>query len=466
MSVAVCRGPVLPTFEAPTSWPLRHAEPYKQPVEVAVDHRPAQVAVWNAIQQQADATKEPAAGFAAATKQAPPKPYVHPLVRRSSSLMSQKSLEVCTESLGNETGSGDFTSSLDDDMACLFGSPPAAAEEPFFWQHDAARDNNPDEEEAEAAEQWGAAGKKRLAAVNYHRPSAGAPRRAFPPPLPSMSRRDGPCLQMRPRRQDGRLVVEAVAVRPRGYLQASRQGGRLRLSFVECFAARDQSAGMSKIAENASVASYFPPTVERPRSVHEEEFFAVETEDDVVDDDDEEEEKVEVVDRGTVVEVKVSTQTQTATAAAAAKVHRSTLVINKFVGGTPLSAVVAAQPGARARCCHAESEAEESSDDETVAAHSPRSTLRRVPSSTTSLAAAVAVASTGTDVPEATEEEEEEFGWLQHRPAAAETKQQPAALLFKSRKGDKQDLLQSVRQCRQLRQKPLFILEPYCIATS
>jgi hypothetical protein len=47
---------------------------------------------------------------------------------------------------------------------------------------------------------------------------------------------------------------------------------------------------------------------------------------------------------------------------------------------------------------------------------------------------------------------------------AAETKQ--LLLSFTSRRGDKQDLLQSVRRCRQLRQKKLFILEPYCIATS
>ncbi|CAN6298098.1 unnamed protein product [Urochloa humidicola] len=436
MSVAVCRGPVLPTFEAPR-WPL-----YKQPAEIVVEHRPAQADVWNAIHAEDD-NKE-------AVKKAPSKPYVHPLVRRS---MSQKSLEVCTESLGNETGSGDFTSSLDD-MACLFGSAPAAAaEEPFwFWQQRDAAARDPEEEAEE--EQWGTG--KGLAAVNYHRSSAGtAARRAFPPPLPSMSRRDGPCLQMRPRRQDGRLVVEAVAVRPRGYLHARRQGGRLCLSFVECCAARDQA---SKVAEMAPEAPYFP-AVEPRTNVQEDEAVVeeVEEDDELVD---EEEEEVEVVDRGTVVEVKVSTQTQTA--AAAAKVHRSTLVINKFVGGTPLSVVAR---------CHAESEAEESSDDETVAAYSPRSTLRRVPSSTTSLAAAVAVASTGTDVPQALEDEEDCGGWVHHRSAstaaaaAAETKKQQL-LLFTSRRGDKQDLLQSVRRCRQLREKPLFIVEPYCIATS
>ncbi|OEL23116.1 hypothetical protein BAE44_0015864 [Dichanthelium oligosanthes] len=424
MSVAVCRGPVVPAFEAPSCW-LRPVEPYKQPEVVVDDDRPAQVDIWNAI--QADANKQ----AATVAKKASTKPYVHPLVSRSSSLMSQKSLEVCTESLGNETGSGDFTSSLD--MACLFDSalPAAAAtaEEPF-WQHDAARDCE--------EEQWET---KDLSAVNYHC-SAGtrSPRRSFPPPLPSMSRRDGPCLQMRPRREDGRLVVEAVVVRPRGYLNARRQGGRLRLSFVEC-CGRDQSAA-SKITDGAAEAPFFP-TVE-PRNVQEEEAVVEMENDDEVD-----EEEVEVVDRGTVVEVKVSTQPQTPTAA---KVHRSTLVINKFVGSTPLSVD---QPW-----CHAdtaEPEAEACDDESAPAPQSARPTLRRVPSSTTTLAAAVAVASTGTD-------DDDECGGVHlSASAAAEPKQ---LLLFTSRRGDKQDLLQSVRRCRQLRQKPLFILEPYCIATS
>ncbi|KAG0547975.1 hypothetical protein BDA96_01G127200 [Sorghum bicolor] len=438
MSVAVCRGPAVPAFEAPC-W-LRPVEPYKQPAEVVVDDRPAQVDVWNAIQADVDKVAPKASS----------KPYVHPLVRRSSSLMSQKSLEVCTESLGNETGSGDFTSSLD--MASLFDSPlPASAAaatpvEESFWQHDAAR--------CYEEEQWES---KDLAAVNYHCwAGKRSPRRAFPPPLPSMSRTDGPCLQMRARRQDGRLVVEAVAVRPRGYLHAKRQGGRLRLSFVEC-SARDQSAA-SKITEAAAEAPYFR-TVE-PRNVQEEEA-AVEMED---DNEVMEEEEVEVVDRGTVVEVKVSTQPQTHTAA---KVHRSTLVINKFVGSTPLSVD---QPRCDADTNTTLPEADTCNETAAQAqAQSPRPTLRRVPSSTTTLAAAVAVASTGTDdVPPAPEEDDDECGGL-HLPgasagAAAETKQ--LLLSFTSRRGDKQDLLQSVRRCRQLRQKKLFILEPYCIATS
>lgn len=131
-------------------------------------------------------------------------------------------------------------------------------------------------------------------------------------------------------------------------------------------------------------------------------------------------------------------------------------MINKFVGSTPLSVD---QPR-----CHADTtEPDAESSDDELAAYSPRSTLRRVPSSTTSLAAAVAVASTGSDVHPAPEDDDECGGMHLSAAAAAEPKQ---LLLFTSRRGDKQDLLQSVRRCRQLRQKPLFILEPYCIATS
>jgi hypothetical protein len=426
--VAVCRVPA--AFQAP-AW-LRPAELYKPEVLVA-DDRPARVDIWNAIQAGVDDNIK----VAAAKKAAVSKPYVSPRVRRS---MSQKSLEICTESLGCETGSGDFTASLDAvDMSTFFGSPlptaPIEAEE-SFWQHSAAYSD----EKSEV--------KDDLVAVNYHC-SGGrrSPRRSFPPPLPSMSSRDGTCLKMCSSRQDGRLIVEAVVVRPRGYLQANRQDGRLCLSFIEC-SARGQGAASSSSA-GATEASYFPIVEDK---CEQEQEVAMEM-------DEEDEEEVEVVDRGTVVEVKVSSQPQ---APAAAKVHRSTLVINKFVGSTPFTFD---QP----RGAHADAPLSQPSarDDETAQAAAPKPTLRRVPSSTTTLAAAVAVASTETGSPPTPGDDDDDEGCGGRHPSTlttAENKQQ--LLLFTSRRGDKHDLLQSVRRCRQLRQKPLFILEPYCIATS
>jgi hypothetical protein len=340
MSVAVCRVPA--AFQAP-AW-LRPAELYKPEVVVA-DDRPAQVDIWNAIQAAGVDDK------VAAAKKVVSKPYVSPRVRRS---MSQKSLEICTESLGCETGSGDFTASLDAvDMLSFFGSPlpaaPVEAEE-SFWQHSAAYSD----EQAEV--------KDDLVAVNYHRSGVRrSPPRSFPPPLPSMSSRDGPCLKMCSSRQDGRLVMEAVVVRPRGYLQANRQDGRLCLSFIECSA-----RGQGSASTGATEASSYFPIVEN--KCEQEQEVAMEMEE-----DDEDEEEVEVVDRGTVVEVKVSSQPQ---APAAAKVHRSTLVINKFVGSTPFTFD---QP----RGQHADAPLPEPSARDDAA---PKPTLRRVPSSTTTLA--------------------------------------------------------------------------------
>lgn len=46
------------------------------------------------------------------------KVYVHPLVKRSSSKLSKKSLEMCRESLGCETGS-DISESGDDNLISL-----------------------------------------------------------------------------------------------------------------------------------------------------------------------------------------------------------------------------------------------------------------------------------------------------------------------------------------------------------
>ncbi|BAH91024.1 Os01g0302250, partial [Oryza sativa Japonica Group] len=98
---------------------------------------------------------------------------------------------------------------------------------------------------------------------------------------------------------------------------------------------------------------------------------------------------------------KVSTQPQTPNTA---KMHRSTLVINKFVGSTPLT--VADQ-----LLCN--SDAAAAAVETTTDAPAPA--LRRVPSSTstTTLAAPVAVASTSTDG-----DDDDECG-EPHHPAGA-----------------------------------------------
>lgn len=215
--------------------------------------------------------------------------YVHPMVRRSRRCLSKQSLEICTESLGSETGS---TGYIEDDY---FSSESD--------EEKVSSDNDQGLPQQDGGNSSGSVHGE-LQMVNYYHGSNGSKSplpTPFPPPLPSITRRDGPCVQMRSHRRDGRLVVEAVEVPPQNYLHSRRHDGRLTLTFVE-----------TTFKEIYSPANIPPTSVtdQLPESESESES----------------ESEVEVVDRGIVVEVKVSRQGWK-------KVHKSSLVINKFVGG-------------------------------------------------------------------------------------------------------------------------------------
>ncbi|CAN6289966.1 unnamed protein product [Urochloa humidicola] len=316
--------------------------------------RPAERAdIWNMIQAQKPA--------------APPKQaaaYVHPLVRRSSSLLTQKSLEICTESLGSETGSDGFS---DADRSC-----PGS-------------DDDDDREEE--------------AAVAMPPPP---PSRAFPPPLPSLARRKvESTMEMRQERQDGRLLVRVVPVPSSTLFRAQRRGGRLLLSFA------DESRGQAEPDEHQA-------------DDHEEAHEVVE------DEEDDEEEEVEVVDRGTVVEFKVSTQPQ---ARSGTRVRRSSLVINKFVGAEPA-----------ATCGEIDK--------------APRR-LTTGGSTTTAVAALAAASVLSATAPPPGNGEDAVPG-----ATCGENK----LLMTAKRRSSKEELLNNMRRCNQLRGQ-LFFWEP-CIATS
>ncbi|XP_037438913.1 protein FAF-like, chloroplastic [Triticum dicoccoides] len=391
MTVAVCH--VMPALDvAPPHTHTRMPAPMTPP--------PRQLDMWSAIQAPATKPEPPAVktivGYPMAT------------VRRS---MSRESLSLCTESLGCETGTrGDFL-----DLASLLYAPPHSSHQ----SEDAVADDDSAALQEEEGQEDTTAGE--LRAVQYHR---ARPQRAFPPPLPSMSRHrggdGGPCLRVRPHRRDGRLVLEAVAAKPQGYLHAQREGGRLKLCFV------DYSSASDSVLDHQNKQQQQPDQEQMLQEKDVEEV--VEDEEDEVE---EEEDEVEVVDRGMLVEV----------VAASGKAQRcSRIVINKFVGGAPVTTDESKTIPSPSRCCRA-------TEDE-LAAPTVTSGLRRVPSSTTTLAAAVAAASTGMQSDEEDEEEVEE---------------ESASLLFTSRVGDREELMQSVRRCRQLRQRPLFIVESYSI---
>ncbi|KAK7270266.1 hypothetical protein RIF29_23285 [Crotalaria pallida] len=129
--------------------------------------------------------------------------YVHPTIKCSSSMLSAKSLEMCTENLGCETGSNASDSS--DEMSSLFSSEISSSSS-FIREINRNNSNYV---------------SKRLNRGNN-----------FPPPLTSLTDFGG--VRVRPRREDGRLILEAVtSSSPQSYFQAERGNGRLRLSFYE-----------------------------------------------------------------------------------------------------------------------------------------------------------------------------------------------------------------------------------------
>ncbi|CAI0400714.1 unnamed protein product [Linum tenue] len=138
-------------------------------------------------------------------------------MKRSASSLSKQSLEMCTESLGSETGSDDRGS--DDDELLLL--PPLSASAVA----------------ADSVEQ------ARQRVRNVRRSRRGCV--TLPPPLSSIGGSTG--VRMRSLREDGRLVVTAVSVSPpRAQFHAERSNGRLRLHLTTEYPTQDEEAGDEK----------------------------------------------------------------------------------------------------------------------------------------------------------------------------------------------------------------------------
>ncbi|XP_022959262.1 protein FANTASTIC FOUR 3-like [Cucurbita moschata] len=123
--------------------------------------------------------------------------YVHPLAKRFNLTgLSEKSLELCTENLGNETG-------IDIIENTIF-SPETGGED--------------------LQTKWG---KKTHSSSHSNSNS-----HEFPPPLTTI--RETESFRVMPHREEGRLIIAAVRTPARSpCFQAERSGGRLRLCFVE-----------------------------------------------------------------------------------------------------------------------------------------------------------------------------------------------------------------------------------------
>uniref|UniRef100_A0A803PXX6 FAF domain-containing protein n=1 Tax=Cannabis sativa TaxID=3483 RepID=A0A803PXX6_CANSA len=143
------------------------------------------------------------------SKSAASTPYVHPLVKSRASSLSENSLKICTESLGCETGSDGFSLTGDSSSSDI---------------------EITQEEEKEKTQLKEAVEQTTPTVVTRNK--SVTPTRSFPPPLTSLSGDGASKVRMQTRRDNGRLVVEAVSVpSQKNYFAAQRQDGRLVLTF-------------------------------------------------------------------------------------------------------------------------------------------------------------------------------------------------------------------------------------------
>ncbi|CAL5211660.1 unnamed protein product [Lathyrus oleraceus] len=197
-------------------------------------------------------------------------PYIHPLAKRTKSSLSRKSLEICTESLGSETGSDGLLSSY---------PPSNLMEDTGEQQHQTQNENEEDKKETEEV----VLEVERFSYGGVTANNKKSPPRSFPPPLPSLSRQDGPSLQMRPHRDNGRLVLEAVSLPSLNNFCVQRQDGRLVLTFAN----QDKEIG-----ENEEIGEM------------EEEFEGFEEE---KEDEDEDTEYESVIGKGSIMSFEKTT---------------------------------------------------------------------------------------------------------------------------------------------------------------
>ncbi|XWS28501.1 hypothetical protein CRYUN_Cryun25bG0075000 [Craigia yunnanensis] len=258
--------------------------------------KPGQFDIWSLIiSQKADQEES--------SKSLPP-PYIHPLVKRSASSLSEKSLGICTESLGSETGSDGFSS-----------YPPSETDD---MEED--KELQQQKQERALAQLTSSDEEPRIVKFNYV--GKKSPHRSFPPPIPSLSRKDGASVRMKTHRDNGRLVLEAVSVPSQNNFLAQRQDGRLVLTFA--------NTTPSKAESNVNEVMNVEEEVKGVEELEEEfESFEEEERGSEIDIDEEEEESENEIGE---VEDRCSEMEQAPKLSSGAiNVHRLAVMMNKPV---------------------------------------------------------------------------------------------------------------------------------------
>ena len=135
--------------------------------------------------------------------------YVHPLAKRFNPTgLSDKSLKLCTENLGNETGSDIIENNI----------------------------FSPETDDEDLQRKWE---RKSHSYSNSHSHSHS---HEFPPPLTTISETES--FRVMPHREEGRLIIAAVRAPARlPCFQAERSEGRLRLCFVKTEESEEMDGG-------------------------------------------------------------------------------------------------------------------------------------------------------------------------------------------------------------------------------
>uniref|UniRef100_A0A2N9EAQ2 FAF domain-containing protein n=1 Tax=Fagus sylvatica TaxID=28930 RepID=A0A2N9EAQ2_FAGSY len=178
-----------------------------------------------------------------------PPPYIHPLVKRSASCLTKKSLEICTESLGSETGSDGFSSYPPSETGDVEEDKEEEEEEEVEEEQQQLQEQEQEQQQQLQEEKVSPGFEEEFRVAKYH--YAGSKKsqpRSFPPPLPSL-RQDGASLRMESRRDNGRLVLEAVSIPSQNQFRAQRQDGRLVLTFVNTPASKEEEEEKNKADE-------------------------------------------------------------------------------------------------------------------------------------------------------------------------------------------------------------------------
>ena len=288
----------------------------------AAKQQPGQADLWSSIVCQ-KANEEEASKVATAA------PYVHPLVKKQSSTLTKKSLEVCTESLGSETGSEGFSSYPTSETSDI-----EVVEKD--QQEDQAVVQQQEEKEKEKPQLSKAFDENEFRAVKYNStaskklPSA----RSSPPPLSSLSGCDGVSVHMRTRRDNGRLVLEAVSIPSPNNFRAERHDGRLVLTFLNATPSSCEAPTCEVVADEEE--KFREEEFEENVNFEEGEEEKDSEKSDVDEDEDEEEESDEVEkarkENGIKRKEIVMEEAPRILTSRVANVHRLALMMNKPIG--------------------------------------------------------------------------------------------------------------------------------------